>query len=276
MNTVLTNPIRENKLTIDIYLCKHCNLKCRGCSRYCNIAENGFYDFETLKKDILTLKQTNIDFDAISFSGGEPLLYPQLLEILEYTRTIFKDIHISIVTNGLLFNYKDCNFYETLSKLNIEVYYTLYPYSKINYYTLVKICKEYNIVYNNINTDEYNSHGNVNDFEIQCSFWTNRLSYIVNPSTYKRKICNNDCLNLWDSKIYKCVTIPFIDTLNKKYNENFTIEKADYLELSKDLTFEQIVDFWKSECPFCKYCFNVDNIKFKWERANPNKSDWIK
>ncbi|MFH1597348.1 MAG: radical SAM protein [Pseudomonadota bacterium] len=72
-----------------------CNLQCEGCYR-----EKGEHrpltdviqELETVKR----LRQT----DGISIAGGEPLLYPQLLELVRYVNSQgWKPI---IITNGTL------------------------------------------------------------------------------------------------------------------------------------------------------------------------------
>lgn len=48
MNSILLNMLTSRRIQLDIYICKHCNLKCRYCSRFCNIADKEFYEYSDL------------------------------------------------------------------------------------------------------------------------------------------------------------------------------------------------------------------------------------
>lgn len=52
MNYEVMQRIGRDHIGLDFYTSKHCNLKCRGCIRFANIAKPQFYDFEQYKKDI--------------------------------------------------------------------------------------------------------------------------------------------------------------------------------------------------------------------------------
>lgn len=84
---------------VNLHILEHCNYKCRYC----------FSHFNT--KSILSIKEWKEIVDNISSSisvrrfniaGGEPLLYPQIDELIEYIKS--KGIDVSIITNGILLN----------------------------------------------------------------------------------------------------------------------------------------------------------------------------
>ena len=92
---------------------KTCNLKCKHC--YAS-ADNKRYEGElTLsqsKKFIDDLKEFNVP--ALLFSGGEPLMKENILEILEYAS--HKEIRSTISTNGTLLDKNTC---KALKKFNV-------------------------------------------------------------------------------------------------------------------------------------------------------------
>ena len=51
---------------------------------------------------MLELKKSNIFIDVFSLIGGEPLLYPNLKELIYFLKDNFKKSSISIFTNGSL------------------------------------------------------------------------------------------------------------------------------------------------------------------------------
>ncbi|MBN1285980.1 MAG: radical SAM protein [Anaerolineae bacterium] len=72
-----------------------CNVYCKGCYRQ---QLTGHYPMEQIKHDILFLKEWR-NCDHISIAGGEPLIHPQILEILEFIRD--QGLKPLILTNGI-------------------------------------------------------------------------------------------------------------------------------------------------------------------------------
>ncbi len=79
----------------------YCNLRCPGCYRGCDREDNVqvHEPLETIKENINTLAELR-NCQIISISGGEPLLHPELLDILRHIRSmgLLPFVH----TNGLL------------------------------------------------------------------------------------------------------------------------------------------------------------------------------
>ena len=72
-----------------------CNENCKFCYRMINKIENDFYK----NKEILELlKKKNIS--KISWTGGEPLLYPDFIELLKLSKSM--GINNKLLTNGKL------------------------------------------------------------------------------------------------------------------------------------------------------------------------------
>jgi hypothetical protein len=74
-----------------------CNLTCPGCFRSNNL--EGHRPLETIKKEILQcIKMTKCS--RISISGGEPLLYPDIIEVVKFIASL--KIKCVILSNGEL------------------------------------------------------------------------------------------------------------------------------------------------------------------------------
>jgi len=78
-----------------------CQLKCPFCYRGAD--QDGFVGVHTpvevVKRDIDALVEQR-KVATISIAGGEPLMYPNLLEIVDYIRE--RDVEVMILTNGIL------------------------------------------------------------------------------------------------------------------------------------------------------------------------------
>ena len=49
MNQIFIEEFYKGSVGFEVFLTSHCNLKCRGCMRYCNIAKPEYYPFKKLK-----------------------------------------------------------------------------------------------------------------------------------------------------------------------------------------------------------------------------------
>lgn len=77
-----------------------CNEHCLFCYRDINAKETSF---EKNKKILENLISTGVG--KISFVGGEPLLYKNLFELVEYGKTLDSNVQYSLTTNAVLLAY---------------------------------------------------------------------------------------------------------------------------------------------------------------------------
>ena len=82
--------------TILLFLTGNCNLNCPKCFNRENMASKNDMDFDFIKKLVLN----NSTVDKYDIMGGEPLLHPQINDILYFLDGL--DKKIGLYTNGLL------------------------------------------------------------------------------------------------------------------------------------------------------------------------------
>ena len=70
-----------------IYLTDYCKLKCKHCflTQTSQLNKN-MIEFNKLKKLLRTFKENNVFM--IAFTGGDPMLHPEIFDILNYTRDL--------------------------------------------------------------------------------------------------------------------------------------------------------------------------------------------
>lgn len=139
--------------TLRIILTTKCNYQCRYCFAEGEKEKDGkITDLESLKKIIKVGKEFGIN--KIKLTGGEPLLYPHMDELLEYIRKI-EIPYVDLTTNISLLtekNIKLLNKYSvnaiTLSLNTLEedkfIYLSNYPHFEIvkqNFRNTVKLFK---------------------------------------------------------------------------------------------------------------------------------------
>lgn len=90
---------------ITIELTDRCNLRCSYCPKSYGIGiESGDMDFGLFKK-IVDDAHKLIEIHNVCLVGfGEPLLYPYLVEAIDYIKKKDSQIKVSITTNGVLLN----------------------------------------------------------------------------------------------------------------------------------------------------------------------------
>ena len=80
-----------------------CNIKCRFCYAGCteNKKENQL-DLDGFKK-VLDIIRYEAEVPSVSFTGGEPLLFPGLTELIKYASQN-NGMRVNLITNGILIN----------------------------------------------------------------------------------------------------------------------------------------------------------------------------
>lgn len=85
---------------LDIRLSNFCNLKCKTCSPEFSSKIAGSIT-KMLLDQFKQIKQLMPTLSRVMFTGGEPMLHPEILELIELTKP---DTEIQITTNGTVIN----------------------------------------------------------------------------------------------------------------------------------------------------------------------------
>jgi len=107
----------ENR-KIEINLGLVCNNFCKFCMNKAPLKERKFPDFEFLKKELGDYYQKG--YRAVGFLGGEPTIYPRLIELVSFTKGLGYQ-EIQIISNGR--RYSDKNFLERLITAGVTRFY---------------------------------------------------------------------------------------------------------------------------------------------------------
>ena len=256
-----------HKITLELHVTDHCNLNCKSCSHYAPIADEFYISLEKLKKYYNTIKNHGlVFFSTLRLMGGEPLLHPQITEILELSRTYFSNINIVLVSNGIILKEMPQNFWDVCQRNNIIISITKYPIS-INYIELMSFVKSQNI---------------------QITFYGDNIApnfrHIVlddkgkqNPwKNYFMCHCGGIYLQLRDGKIYSCSQSAYIGIINKYFDAKFKHESNDYLLLSQIKSIKEIKKYILKPKSFCRYCnLKMTTLKNQWEISHYQKSEWF-
>ena len=87
----------KKKYKINLHILETCNFKCRQCfSKFGTEKLLPVKDWEKIVDNCIA----GTDVDEFNIAGGEPMLYPGLVELVQYIRN--KGVKVSLITNGSL------------------------------------------------------------------------------------------------------------------------------------------------------------------------------
>ncbi len=230
---------------IAVSVTNQCSLRCRDCNNlmpYCK--ERFVIDVEEQIHDLKKLLFYTDGIVNVEVIGGEPFVYRQLPQLLQYLCKEPKIRFIEITSNGTVLPPK-----ETLELLaDSKVCVLLSDYGKINAEKVRKTyhyLKQNNICVRNLKNRKWILPGNIE--RRKKSKWRMKYEYF---HCFARK----DCRTLYKGKLYVCGRAPILDELGLLKNDSsfFNIRTMD---ARKEAGKRQIHKFFKNsyaEC--CSYC----------------------
>ena len=254
---------------LEIHLSEHCNLNCVSCSHYSPLATPKFCDIAQLRNSLSKLSRFANEFYTIRLLGGEPLLNPNIVEIISIVRDLFPDTNIQLITNGLLLmppctKHINETFWETCRHNKISIAITIYPIGT-DADIIRKICLDNGVNFSIYGFRTGDSGFNLYSLDPKCR--GNILNY------YRCR--DTDSLQLADGKFYSCSQCAYVEHLNKAFGCHFKQSERDYIDVDNIDSRYAIKRFrWRAK-PFCKYCV-FPRQKTNWHRSQRNISEWVR
>lgn len=262
-------PLTEDEFRFEFCITKHCNLNCRSCDHFCPLVEQQeFMDFDVFSCDIQRLSELfHAKAEQILILGGEPLLSPDILKYMRLTRKCFPHANIYIVTNGILLDKMEEDFWETCRNQNIGLRPTRYPI-KVDYEALGRLAHNKGVDYHFFGSTEIsvrNMWHHPFDLSGQQNIEDNFL------------LCysGNRCITLENGRLYTC-PIPMTSRAFVAYfHKELKVEDADSIDIYKVNSSQEILDKLAKPIPFCKYC-DVKNRTYDhfWELSHKDIKEW--
>jgi organic radical activating enzyme len=248
----------------------HCNLRCKGCDHFAAIAEERFVSLNDIKKDLVQIsKILNGDVARIGVMGGEPLLHPQLKEILIYTRLFFPKTLIQLVTNGLLLLRQNEEFWRICHKKNIVIVNTKYPIN-LDYKAIKETADKRGVV-----CEDYQDTGEITKTSYKIPL---DIEGRQEPRKSFMECFHANALPLLiEGKLYSCTVAPNVRHFNKKFGTHMALEEGDFLDIYRVKKASELLKFLSRPKPFCRHC-DVSNRSYghKWERSKQEINEWVK
>lgn len=253
-----------------INILDHCNLKCKGCDHFACVADPYLVPYETLHNDIERMAEImhGDNIMKIAVMGGEPLLHPDLLEILKDVRGKFPNAIIRLTTNGLLLLQQTDEFWAVCRDYNITIVNTKYPI-RIDYKKIKDKTTSENV--------EFQFFEGTGDDTVKTS--SKKIITLDGTNdpvkSFAKCYISNYGNFLMEGKLYGC---PFscqsYRIFNKKFGQNLKMTERDYLDIYKIKDMQEIFDFAARPRPYCRYCGDLDRWH-EWERSRQDISEWV-
>jgi organic radical activating enzyme len=105
----------------EINVVEHCNLSCRSCSHLSPLMPRTIVSAEQIAHQLGLLGRV---YHArwVRLVGGEPLLHPHLIDVIEAARGSRVADRVSVVTNGVLLARMDNEFWRAIDAIEVSLY----------------------------------------------------------------------------------------------------------------------------------------------------------
>lgn len=281
MNLQLIRPLENHEYAdLAYHIVDSCTLACEGCQHWTDV-----YDLKNIA-DVSTFKEeasywleriTNLGYcyDSLTVLGGEPLLHPRLMDIIEIAIDLTKNLptKAKIVTNGQLFH-KHPKLWDfvlsqdpkdfilrislhTKDKEYIKKY--LGPYKKeiIKYYSLVN---DHTLIFCQASK---NDHWRSNRSKTQKNSLISPYK-IVDPIVgYKEMGCQGlVCHQIYNNNLWKCPNLAYMPL--EKVDQTFRDLYNSYTPIGVESSDKELKEFLlQQEIPACAGCGLYTRNNFK-------------
>ena len=246
-----------------VHLTDHCNLNCRGCTHFSNIAKPHFADPEQFEKEFALLEGIFSGITEIYLLGGEPLLHKEVTKFLGIARRHFPASRINLMSNGVLVTRMDDEFWRAMHDNDIWLVCDLYP----------------------IGLPVPEIEALAEKWGVKLEWTDPRAEFFKLPidltgsqdPTYAFQHCGgtNNCVILRDFKLYPCAYAAYSDILMRRFGlEGLEPGEEDSIAIDGSHTPYEIFDFLCRPVPWCRFC-DIDNVEtYQWARSERSLAEW--
>lgn len=271
----IINSTPGRQLLFDVHVVEHCNLNCKSCSHYSPLAEEEYLDINSYKNDCERLSELfHGEMSAIILMGGEPLLHPQITEIMRITRETFPVGQIPLATNGLLLPTMQDDFWDACKKYDITIEPTCYPI-KVDYSGLKKIADRKGVKYTLFNVSRnVRQKTQLKAYPIHSDH-----SPVMDPVESKKNFLGcgyATCVMLKNGKMYPCSQAAYAPHLKKYFNLDMHISEKNGVDIYSVNSGDELLEKVSKPIPFCQYCdVTEEQIRSDWEISKKDRFEWL-
>ena len=249
---------------LEIAVTEICNLNCKACSHFSPLAEpDDQLTFVEFQDDINRMQELFPTIYTIRLLGGEPLLHYDVFEMARYTRKLYPQSRITIVTNGLLIPSIDDRNMLLMVTNKIEFDISLYPPTRAKRDEIERICSEYGVKCRY--TDP------IEKFRIRFDP-TGRND---GSESYRNCSIGKTCTYLYKGMLSGCPAPNVVHLYNRRFGTEISGE-LDIIKIHETkLSPDEIEKNLRKELSVCIYCAQLEEIPWSICKGKPSAEDWI-
>lgn len=249
---------------LEIEVSEGCNLNCKGCNEFSNLVdENKFGDLDSVRSDLMRLRELFWGIEKIRLMGGEPLVNPDFPKFVQTARDIFPDSDLRLLSNGLLIPNLRSENLEEIKKHNCSFDISVYPPTKQIIHKITDRLEEYGIPFSLSLPNMY--------------FFKSLLAEPLSSPDESFKNCLfTHCHAVSGGYLSACSNQMYAHRLNTAFDLKFPENDKINIHTTTLNGWEINKTFTKPH-EFCKYC-GKGLVPFKWKTCAGNKakaSDWL-
>jgi len=246
----------------EIHVTDHCNLNCKGCIHFSNLAPPTFIDEESFTRDMAAMAKL-FDVRQVYVMGGEALLHPRIERFIRIARDHFPNAHLVLLTNGLLLTRMDEDFWRALSHERVTLMCTSYPVR--------------------LPVDEIEELARIHDVQLE---WTEKRSEFYRipidvdgrqdgTDAFRRCDGVGNCPIVRDGRLYPCAYAAYADLLVSTFGlTGLQAAERDSLDILEPPGGTQAMRFMRHPIPWCRHC-DFDRFSvYEWERSQRSLDEW--
>ncbi|MDR1836505.1 MAG: radical SAM protein [Treponema sp.] len=249
---------------LDINVVDHCNLRCKYCANFCPIAGERYTDVGEYEKDCIRFAfLTEGKVKTIRLLGGEPLLHPRIVEIIDTTHKYFPLSDIDLVTNGILLTKMPEEFWGKCKECGVIIAISHYPI-KLDYRKIKATAKRFGVK---------TAYGRKARGMYKWLLDINGSQDIA--ASHAHCFRANQCAVLQEGKLYACSLPPWVHYFNEYFGKELKVNEKDYIDIYAAESITDIYKFLGKPIDFCRYCNTKDMVySNKWELSGKEITEW--
>ena len=254
----------SSEVNFAFHILDHCNLNCQMCNKFSPLAKERYVSQNVILEDAKKLCElTDGQVKRLIITGGEPLLHPELDDILIGIHALFPNILIQLQTNGLLLPKKGKDFYDLCTRNNVVIWLTKYP-----------IDFDYESAVNDL---ELCGCKVMNAVDAVKTSWKFPIDINGRQPMFLTLFCwmHSECINVIEGKITPCGFMHASRCFEEKFGVSFERSADDVLDMYKVRSWSEVDRYLRRIQPFCRYC-DIENREedIPWRTSSQDMSEW--
>ncbi len=220
---------------------RHCNLRCMGCNHFAPFAEPGSMSLDSFRSSLEILAR-HVRAYRLKLTGGEPLLHPQLVEMLVAAKESSIAPVVQVGTNGVLLDSQPDAFWEAVDSVDL----TRYPDIDLNIGALMMKAVRFG-------TELIVTNGSMRE----PAATRPRDDHLLTGKIFRVCFFSRFCHTVWEGRLYRCSQAAYLDILLAQCGIQSDFATTDGIEIEDRYDMgRRIAQYLTQEQPLsaCAYC----------------------